>query len=321
MKAYLFFLSFLMSFTGKAQWDGDCLTDLSKVDLFDSLYFENTSTGVGKILFDTTFTGNVWQVGTVQKTGFAGALSGTQALQTDTLNVYPVGNESAVIIYGDSNYTWQQNNLTSLSFWHYYDTDTLLDSCILEVTIDSGKTWLTLNETTYLQWPTANYEGSLNNYGATFYPGTLWWSGHSKGWVQEAICIVYPGIKGMTLPKSCGFRFLFKSDSVQTNKPGWMIDNIEVRGHFSTPGIAEKSSAAISLKIYPNPAGNGRYTIDYPSSFVSGTVELFNLFGQKLRTLPLARTIDISDLPKGTYRYSVFFKQTNQRFTGQLLHL
>lgn len=262
--------------------------------------------------------GNIWQVGAVQKLGFDTAYSGTNALQTDTVNNYPVGNESAAIVYLDSSFGSWLGNITSFSFWHYYDTDTLSDSCIIQMTLDSGKTWQPLpthGNGPMFWW--IDYEGSLNDYGNTNFSGDIWWSGKSNGWKQEAFCIVFPGVKGMAIPRTYGFRFLFHTDSVETNKPGWMIDNIQFMGHFSTPGIKDAPSAA-SLRLYPNPNRLGIFTVDYPSSYVTGSVDIFNSRGQRVQSQNLSQTIDLSKLPPGIYHYSIVFAETQQRFTGKL---
>ena len=319
MKVLILVCSLFFSFAGSAQmWTGQCLTGLSQVWEFGSFNFEADTASNAILIIDTSFTGNIWQVGAVQKQGFDTAHSGTNALQTDTVNNYPVGNESAAIVYFDSSFASMTDNITSLSFWHFYDSDTLNDSCIIQMTLDSGKTWLPVNSSgSTPSWWWIVYEGSLNDYGNSFHSGNIWWSGRSSGWKQEAFCLVFPGIKGMPIPRTYGFRFLFHADSVETNKPGWMIDNIQFMGHFSTPGIKDAPSAA-SLRLYPNPNRLGIFTVDYPSSYVTGSVDIFNSLGQRVQSQKLSKTIDLSNLPPGIYHYSISFTETQQRFTGKL---
>jgi hypothetical protein len=114
-RAFFFFSLLLLSFAGLAQFDPNCESGTSAVFTVDSVYFESTS-NYGKIIIDFTFPGNLWQVGGVQKAGFPSALSGTNALQTDTLNNYPVGNESAAILYLDTSFGLMTLGLKSFSF-------------------------------------------------------------------------------------------------------------------------------------------------------------------------------------------------------------
>ncbi|HTN47460.1 MAG TPA: T9SS type A sorting domain-containing protein [Flavipsychrobacter sp.] len=282
----------------------------------DTLHFESNISVYLKLIIDTSFPGNIWQVGTVQKTGFPGAFSGTHTLQTDTLNSYPIGNESAAIVYIDSNVSTFAGNFASLSFWHYYDVDSLSDSCILQVSADSGKTW---NHALNSGWQLLYYNGSLNNYsGHSWTSGSLFWSGKSAGWTKETICGEIYLVKGMILPRLYGFRFLFKSDSTETNKPGWMIDNIVSRTSVIYNSVEEKNLS--QQLLYPNPSHNGIYEIDYPSQYVTGVIQLYNSFGQLVKSQPLRKQIDISQLPRGMYYYKIRFENTGQVFSGSVIY-
>jgi hypothetical protein len=151
--------------------------------------------------------------------------------------------------------------------------------------------------------------------------GDKWcWSGHSSGWEKESFCIYYLFFKGIQIPRHFGFRFLFVSDSVQTSKPGWMIDDIRVISPMFS-GIGIKDIGSISqVSLYPNPTSTGIFTVDYPFTSVKGTIVIYDLYGQKLKTLPLAKQIDVSDLPKGLYLYSIVFESTKQRFRGSFVY-
>jgi hypothetical protein len=322
MKRLYLLLFLLLSFSAtKAQMSSDCLDGDHPVYVLDSFYFENNTVSIGKVIVDTTFPNNIWQIGTVQKPGFSNALSGTHALQTDTVNPYPVNNESAAILYLDPSFlAWGGNPDFSLTFWHYYNTDTLSDSCILQISVDSGKTWMNSLTGSSLALPWIYYSGSLNNYGGNPFVNSdsLFWTGNSGGWRKESVCVFYEGMKGMLLPRVYGFRFLFHSDSVETNKPGWIIDNIQLK----SPQWSEKVSEvnAQTLKLYPNPSSNGVFNIDYPYHYVKGAIQLYNSYGQKVKQLSLTRTISIADQPKGLYHYRVTFSGTEQRFSGTLLY-
>jgi hypothetical protein len=255
--------------------------------------------------------------------GFPSAYSGAAALQTDTVTSYGISNESAVIVYADTSISWSfQEKTFSMTFWHYYDTDTLSDSCILQMTVDSGKTWVNSSDLqNALGWPLVLYTGSLNNYTGQPYLGDKWWwSGNSGGWQKESFCIFYVFAKGMQISRHYGFRFLFLSDSVQTNRPGWMIDDIVVRyPMFGGAGINDRNHSS-TVGLYPNPSSSGIFTIDYPSNYVKGSVTVLDQYGRTMKTLPLQKQIDLRNLPKGIYFYSILFDNTGQRFRGNFLY-
>jgi hypothetical protein len=92
------------------------------------------------------------------------------------------------------------------------------------------------------------------------------------------------------------------------NKYYWVItDNggCKVKTYFNKPtGVTEVNEAAISMKLYPNPAS------DYVNVEISETVkgeismEVFNLMGQKIQSVKAMNNkaqINIGNLPGGAY--------------------
>ncbi|MDR1758556.1 MAG: fibronectin type III domain-containing protein [Bacteroidales bacterium] len=69
-------------------------------------------------------------------------------------------------------------------------------------------------------------------------------------------------------------------------------------------GIANILPAENMLKIFPNPVTNGTLTIENAPWKTQNTIEIYNLTGQKLLTLPLeqkTREIDVNLFPAGMY--------------------
>lgn len=87
-------------------------------------------------------------MGAVTKSGFLASQYGGKAIQTDTLNPYPINNTSVFYVWKDTSYYngFPDTTLSSLIFWHYYDVDSLSDSCLVQITTDSGLTWKNYNE-------------------------------------------------------------------------------------------------------------------------------------------------------------------------------
>jgi hypothetical protein len=259
-------------------------------------------------------------VGGIQKPGIPLTSFGGSAIQTDTLNSYATVNTSAFEVWTDSSYmqnNWHFDSLYSISFWHYYDVDSLTDSCIVQISNDSGATWLDYNawNLTMLFW---DYQISSNL--SPISTGKFLWTGQSAGWQKVTICIHsgFPVKPDRTLQQKMGWRFLFKSDTVQTNKPGWLIDKISFKHPIIFTGGSVKDLQMNSLPIYPNPSYDGRFTIDFPSTYVKGQFFVYDYLGRNVKVLPLVEQINLSDLPSGLYSYKAVFNKTHQWFSGKL---
>ncbi len=116
--------------------------------LIDSCDFDTSNTNNLFFEVDTTLPNNLWQVGTVTKLGFPMANFGNRAIQTDTVNTYDTNNISAFNIWTNSiYYVPTQDSVFSINFWHYYNVDSLQDTCMVQYTLDSGLTWLNYTDT------------------------------------------------------------------------------------------------------------------------------------------------------------------------------
>ena len=100
-------------------------------------------------------------------------------------------------------------------------------------------------------------------------------------------------------------RFVFVSDSVQTNNEGWIIDNINI-GYISYGGIDDKVEKFIHISLLPNPSSDKLTVIAIPTACreKQSTVSIYNIQGEFLMQLPLKQEktqIDISSLANGMY--------------------
>ena len=103
----------------------------------ESTNFENNTS---LIHIDTT-NGNIWQIGTPQKTFFGNSYSVPYSIMTDTLNSYPINTFSTFTFeYNDTNF-WYTIPDASIGFWHKYEMDSLKDGGYVEISLDSGMTW------------------------------------------------------------------------------------------------------------------------------------------------------------------------------------
>jgi hypothetical protein len=252
------------------------------------------------VKIDTSQKGNIWQIGSPHKTFFDSAYSKPYAIVTDTTGYYPVKNISSfnVILPGTKapGGNWNSCMVPHIYYWQKFDMDTLKDSGKVEISADMGKTWK-----------------PLSYYSIYTYPDIV--TGHSKGWVQEG-----PDITPANYCSgSCHFfptcdtallRFTFYSDSINTNKEGWMIDNI-LSTFYECEGIDEHIAPGSNISIYPNPA-NTSVTISYQLENEKSNAELklYNAMGQLIESKNISSvsgtlTEDVTKLQGGIYYYTL----------------
>ena len=91
---------------------------------------------------------NIWQIGAPQKIFFNSAYSVPNTIVTDTINFYPVNNQSSFDLYvGAFNmggmWGWNYPLDIFIDFRHKYDTDTLIDGGYITVSWDK---WIDMDE-------------------------------------------------------------------------------------------------------------------------------------------------------------------------------
>ena len=258
---------------------------------------------------DKSIVGNIWQIGKPQKTIFNSAYSLPNAIVTDTIYNYPPNNLSA-FNFKIFDPAWMSLTAPSacidISFMHKFDTDSLKDGGYVEISYNNGATWTNIaNDTNILGNPYFyNQSGSppiIANGNAAF-------TGSSHGWQQAAIGGVDWNL--FSNPYPVYLRFVFYSDSILTNKEGWMIDNLGTCMGCANcmPGIEEKQGKGL-ISIYPNPATTS-LTIE---SQQQSTLEILNIQVQTIRQQRIQQgktDIDISGLAKGVY---ILRFQTNEK--------
>jgi hypothetical protein len=292
---------------------------------YDSVFFE---TPTSKIIIDTTGN-NIWQIGTPGKNFFDTAYSGAKAILTDTVNSYPANDTSSFIYVIKNPYT--QTCQTSMEFWHKYDTDTLTDIGIIEASYDGGNSWININDTTivssnnlgnsYFRWDNDYHKSSGTNT-----THALITSGKSDGWIlSRIIWRWWIPVKSDTIiinPDSLMIRFTFISDSIETNKEGWMIDNILTASAVwqLCTGI-ESQPEKENISISPNPFSS--QTIlksDFPLN--NSKIVIYNSFGQVVNQTKVISGQKVilyrNNLPPGLY-FLVLSKNNKSLITRKLV--
>ncbi len=230
---------------------------------------------------DSTQSGNIWKLGTPTKAVFDSAYTPPLALVTDTVNTYPNNNTSSF-----SFIVWTNCNWSAVYFMHRFDTDTLSDGCVIEYSTDGGTTWNNIINSTYSIWSWSLYSNADTIASNSNKPG---FSGTS-GWTGVAM-------EGFTIDTVVEYRFTFTSDSVNTNKDGWMIDNIIIQNSWYSDINEIKDNQKI--QIFPNPTSNF-ISIQTENNIKFKSAEIKDVLGKTILTSNNT-TIDLSKFEPGIY--------------------
>jgi hypothetical protein len=242
---------------------------------------------------------NIWEVGKPSKDFFSSAHQGERVILTDSIDYYSINCNDFFYI----TIPWTENYWGEgiLSFYHKFDTDTLKDGGVIEISYDDGTTWLNiLDDDNHI---------SINFIG--LYEGTIWngnygFSGKSNGWQYVELywywCAVTKSIsEELDYPI---IRFSFISDDTDNPREGWMIDDIVFRG-YDIGGTIENNESEKTV-IFPNPSND--YIIINLNNL--NAVDLFIEFYNPTGTLVMQKRItsnslSIKDLKKGVYIYRI----------------
>ena len=215
----------------------------------DTITFEDND----EYLLIDSFENNIWQVCIPNKVFFDSAFSPNKAIVTDSTGYYPKNNHSFFDIYvGEFNDSLYPLSIF-IEFRHKFDTDTLKDGGFITTSYDGGKTWMNIihdNLVWLPPWETQN----LYSENDTLFNGEPGFSGRSVGWIKTVFW------KHWMLSKSTNnigdtmiVRFNFISDSIESDKEGWMIDDIRLYS-MDIGGGLEDHGYYKSLRLYPDPA-------------------------------------------------------------------
>jgi hypothetical protein len=259
------------------------------------------------VYVDTALTNNIWQIGKPQKIFFDSAFTASNAILTDTFNSYPQDNISEFIIK-TATYMSGYGGIY-MSFFHKYDTDSLLDGGSIYASLDYGSNWFNLKNCPgnfppfSNPFPTNDTIAALNDIGFT---------GKSNDWEHFWYFWNYPPTDTLLI------KFKFASDNIQTNKEGWMIDSLLFTYNL---GIGINEASTSNYRFSPNPFYD-QTTLSFPSVSDKKTFTLYNTNGQLVKTVHNITsgqlTINRDNLATGLY---YFMLRTNDNIiaTGKLL--
>lgn len=254
---------------------------------------------------------NLWQVGIPQKPFFNSGYQNGIPILTDALNSYPNSIDEyfqITIPENDSLY-----GEVILSFYHKYDTDSLMDGGIIDVSNDGGISWV-------------NIKDDINHFNFNFINipqdtikgGEYGFSGRSEGWQYcELYWLYIIGVKDRESEFNPIIRFRFKSDEINTNKEGWMIDQIVFRGYEMMGDVDEFNKNLV--KIYPNPSSDIIHFNSPNLNLNSCNISIFDVSGKIVleTTITDDQTINTAHLQSGIYFYKLIFN--NEIQTGKII--
>ena len=268
-----------------------------------TLNFDNTI-GLENLHFDTISTSNnIWEIGIPNKNKFDSALSLPNAICTDLNNPYPINDTSLFIISNIANGGFEYCHTVILAGKYKVDTDTLNDFGKIEFSPNNGQTWIDLlTDTIYAQKYCYEWWSEKPNF-----------TGLSLEWREFYVWLAGFGIEfdigDYNNYDTVQYRFSFISDSLQTNKDGWILDDLRFIDYVESIEL-EKLNTFNSI-AYPNPAQN-IVTISFSNEFKKKfNIALFDNYGRLLKSIDTKKEdndIDVGDLLTGQYYYRIRHK-------------
>ncbi|HTM66797.1 MAG TPA: T9SS type A sorting domain-containing protein [Flavipsychrobacter sp.] len=302
MKRFLLYSFFCcLALQGNAQ--------LNKTSAFGQINFEyNYAFPWFSIYRDTAANPNcIWQIGKPQKPVFDSARSYPNAIVTDTLQSYPPNDTSSFIIAQETLAGWWVASYAGISGWYKINSDSLTDYGSIELSVDSGATWINILTDTQYHF----FDTTLN--GWPIIPNRPTLTGNSNGWQYFAIDF-YSFVD--SFPQQIGFqqpvllKFTFISDSVQTNKDGLMFDDIELQDW--TVNIDNIRKQSVPLTVYPNPATSAIFLKEQTDfAYHKKQLTIRDVFGRTVRNEDYFNNevirVDVASLPPGLYSYQLSY--------------
>lgn len=184
-----------------------------------------------------------WELGTPSASTINYPFSPPNVWMIDLDNNYQNNsNDNLYTVYFD----FSNSKNAVLSFYHWYDSESLWDGCRIDFSTDTGQTWQILGsvgDPNATNW----YNTSIN------LTGQARWSGQSSTYIKSTYDLTFlNNFNGIVQ-----FRFNFSSDASVNNYNGWAIDNFSIT---VPPPVSASADSIIVKKIAPLPVP-GAYTV------------------------------------------------------------
>ncbi len=275
-------------------------------------YFDggNTNPLNSVIITIQTSTANIWQIGKPQKTLFSSASSTPNVIVTDTINKYPINNVSAFTFTIVNPCLFCGPMPIALQWKQKLDMDSKKDGGIIEYSTNNGNSWQNAHNNTNVY----QFYGFLPISKDTINGNQYCFSGTDNVWRDIWLCFT-PALFQQN--DSVVFRYTFKSDSVNTYKEGWMIDNMFVHTTILHP--VKEISQIDNIVVYPN-ITNGIVNVEMKKkgeTDVIQNIQLFNNEGKLVESYGQNYTkvvLDISKHKPGMYYLNITINKKVNKF-------
>lgn len=273
-------------------------------------FFDDTTTGAFNnsiTIYIDTAAANIWQIGPPQKTIFDTAATLPNVMVTDTINPYPVNNES---IFGYNYVNSQFYGIHAMQWKQKLDMDYGEDGGIIEYSIDGGQSWQNGFNNPYVY----NFYGFDTLNVDTLPSGDVAFTGTDTVWRDIWFCFDY---SYLSLQDSLMVRHRFVSDSIDNGREGWMIDNLILHPTIRHT-IAEKAQETY-LKVYPT-VTTGVVNIEAKKMNEFHIIELLEVFNssgmlvEQYHNVPTKFFVNLNGQPSGNYFVKVKTNKNTETF-------
>ncbi len=267
-------------------------------------YFEGPVTAYTiPVYIDTADTAhvNTWQIGPPQKTIFNSAATSPNVIVTDTLNTYPIG-DTSVFTIGFKPSLWASWGVLAIRWAQKLDMDHAHDWGVVEYSIDSGNTWENIFANPFVY----NLYGFQTANVDTIDTGFCAFTGTDTTWRDIWLCF---GLSSVSDIDTMLLRFTIMTDTVDSMKEGWMIDNFMAHITYAHT-VAKDPFHNTEIRVYPNLSA-GIVNIEAPAVkqfHITEYLGVINMAGKvvkEYRNIPTKYYIDLSDQPPGLYYLKV----------------
>jgi len=251
------------------------------------------------IMIDTTNQSNIWQIGIPSKSIFSEALSEPNALITDTLNIYPINNQSSFYFKINMSTLWTGLPYFMVLWNQKMDCEIGKDGGVIEVSYDSMQTWVNIFEDMVYQPITI---GNVNN--DTLFNGEMGISEIDTTWKEIGFC--WSSVIGNPVDEIF-IRFTFHSDSIDSFQEGWIIDNFEAFPTIvdNVEELVWNRNERLTFEVYPNPSSNQITLKRKGEKLQKVIIQIIDIAGivvyQRANSNSKEVELDISLLNTGTY--------------------
>ncbi len=292
-----------------------------------SLYGEDIYP-IGDFLFEDTLSFNplhslittgpngIWEIGVPSKTGMYDSYDDSAAIVTKLNDIYPVDSTDYFDIR--INYFQLMWGGAVLSFWHKYDTDSLKDGGVIEISQDGGGSWKNISDSDFYVHHAYN---GLYNQNDTILGGIPAFTGNSQGWKKIELYwhwLMITSTRAASVDDTFVVRFRFKSANNSIPKGGWELSHFRLKVYSIAGDV--KNSKINKVTIFPNPCSDN-VQVNVADFTSSCRFRLYNSNGIMVLDIPLRsnkQEINLKGLVDGVYLYSISEEKLIMR-TGQLI--